>query len=95
MAAALQEAVDFYVSTGGNFPTPGDYMLTNHPFINIPKRTIKRHAEKKKPPPPGQLNSSGNAVVVTSFRDNIGRSLMSESTRAFIAQTVKRRKKHR
>jgi hypothetical protein len=55
VAAALQEAVDFYVSTGGNFPTPGDYMLTNHPFINIPKRTIKRHAEKllhtKKPPP--------------------------------------------
>jgi hypothetical protein len=45
VAAALQEAVDFYVSTGGNFPTPGDYMLTNHPFINIPKRTIKRHAE--------------------------------------------------
>ena len=53
VAAALQEAVDFYVSTGGNFPTPGDYMLTNHPFINIPKRKIKRHAEKKKPPPPG------------------------------------------
>ena len=65
--------------------------MTNHPFFNIPKRTIKRHAEKKKPPPPGRLDSSGNAVVVTSFRDNIGGSLMSESTRAFIAQTAKRR----
>jgi hypothetical protein len=30
-------------------------------------------------------------VVVTSFRDNIVGSLMSESTRAFIAQTAKRR----
>jgi hypothetical protein len=97
VAAARQEAVEFYVSTGGKFPTRGDALLTNQPIINIPKRTIKRDAEKlshtNKPKEnnstPARLNSGGNAVVMASH-DN-SRSLTSESTRAFIAQTAKRR----
>jgi len=76
-----------FISTGGKFPT--------QPIINIPKRLIKRDAEKlsqnnkqtNNKAPPFWLNSGGNAVVMGSHNKNTtSKSLMSESTRAFIAQ---------
>jgi hypothetical protein len=59
VAAARLEAVEFYISTGGKFPT--------QPIINIPKRVIKRDAEKlshnnkqtNNNAPPFRLNSGG------------------------------------
>jgi len=59
VAAARLESVEFYISTGGKFPT--------QPIINIPKRVIKRDAEKlshinkqtNNNAPPFRLNSGG------------------------------------
>ena len=87
VAAARLEAVEFYISTGGKFPI--------QPIINTPKRVIKRDAEKlsqnnkqtNNKTPPFWLNSGGNAMVMGSRNKNTtSKSLMSESTRAFIAQ---------
>jgi hypothetical protein len=96
VASARQEAVEFYVSTGENFPTHGDAVLTNQPIIHSPNRTICRDAKKllctNKPTINKlsvQLNSGGSAVVMASHesmsRSLTSSSLMSESTRAFIA----------
>jgi hypothetical protein len=46
VAAARLEAVEYYVSTGGKIPHPGDDVLTNQPIIHIPKRTIVRDTAK-------------------------------------------------
>jgi hypothetical protein len=45
VAAAWQEALEFYISNG-KFQTHRDALLTNQPIIHIPKRTIVRDAAK-------------------------------------------------
>ncbi len=46
VAAARQEAVEFYVSIGGKLPTHGDTVPTNEPIMHIPQRLICREAKK-------------------------------------------------
>ncbi len=82
VAAARQEAVEFYISNG-KFQTHGDALLTNQPIIHIPKRMIVRDAVKilgsnnqannKSPPARLSLLLDSPATVPVSTRVLTGR----------------------